>query len=74
MVESASLAAVAVQAGHELEAIYVPEGAPPPGGVLAGAPCATLAAGVLERVATTETPQPLLAVVRYRSAARRGPG
>jgi len=58
-----------VQAGHELEAIYVPEGAPPPGGVLAGVPCATLAAGVLERVATTEAPQPLLAVVRYRSAA-----
>ena len=57
-----------MQAGHELEAIYVPEGAPPPGGVLAGAPCAALAAGVLERVATTETPQPLLAVVRYRSA------
>ena len=46
----------------------MPEGAPPPGGVLAGAPCAALAAGVLERVATTETPQPLLAVVRYRSA------
>ena len=57
-----------MQAGHELEAIYVPEGAPPPGGVLAGAPCAALAAGVLERVATTDTPQPLLAVVRYRSA------
>jgi len=57
-----------VQAGHELEAIYVPEGEPPPGGVLAGAPCAALAAGVLERVATTESPQPLLAVVRYRSA------
>ena len=50
-----------MQAGHELEAIYVPEGAPPPGGVLAGAPCAALAAGVLERVATTESPQPLLA-------------
>jgi TrmH family RNA methyltransferase len=68
VLESASLAEVAVQAGHELEAIYVPEGAPPPRGVLAGAPCATLAPGVLERVATTEAPQPLLAVVRYRSA------
>ena len=58
-----------MQAGHELEAIYVPEGVPPPGGVLADAPGAALAAGVLERVATTEAPQPLLAVVRYRSAA-----
>ena len=68
VVESASLAEVALQAGHELEAVYVPEGAPPPGGPLAAVPCTALAPGVLERVSTTEAPQPVLAVVRYRSA------
>jgi TrmH family RNA methyltransferase len=46
----------------------VPEGSSPPTGVLAAAPCVTLAAGVLERVATTERPQPFLAVVRYEGA------
>jgi len=59
---------VALAAGHALEAVFVPDGAPPPTGALSGVPCSTLAPGVLERVATTEAPQPLLAVVRYRTA------
>ncbi|HET9559775.1 MAG TPA: TrmH family RNA methyltransferase, partial [Actinomycetota bacterium] len=63
------MADLAVEAGHTIEAVFVPAGTAPPGGPLAGAPCHALAPGVLERVATTETPRPLLAVVRYRPAA-----
>jgi RNA methyltransferase, TrmH family len=59
---------LAVDAGHTVEAVFVPSGAASPSGALAGAPCHVLAEGVLERVATTETPRPLLAVVRYRPA------
>ena len=69
VVEGRAMAELAAEAGHTVEAVFVPAGAEPPGGALAGAPCHALAPGVLERVATTETPQPLLAVVRYRPAA-----
>ena len=57
-----------MQAGHELEAIYVPEARRRRAGRSPVCPATTLAPGVLERVATTDAPQPLLAVVRYRSA------
>jgi TrmH family RNA methyltransferase len=60
---------LAAEAGHEVEAVFVAAGAGAPSGALVGAPCHVLAPGVLERVATTETPRPLLAVVRYRPAA-----
>lgn len=52
-------------AGWEIEGVYLPEGvAPPDAG--AAVPLHRLAPGVLERVATTEAPQPPLAVVRMR--------
>ena len=62
------MAELAAEAGHDVEAVFVAAGAGavPPSGALAGAPCHVLAPGVLERVATTESPRPLLAVVRYR--------
>lgn len=56
------LIAEAVAAGWDVEAEFVAPGADP----IAGAPTFELAAGVLERVATTERPQPNLAVVRSR--------
>jgi len=64
------MAELAAEAGHDVEAVFVAAGAGavPPSGALAGAPCHVLAPGVLERVATTEAPRPLLAVVRYRPA------
>ena len=65
------MAELATEAGHDVEAVFVAAGAGavPPSGALAGAPCHVLAPGVLERVATTEAPRPLLAVVRYRPPA-----
>jgi TrmH family RNA methyltransferase len=66
VVEGLAMAELAAGAGHTDEAVFVPEGAPGPAGPLAGVPCFALAPGVLERVATTETPQPLLALVRFR--------
>ena len=59
------MAELASAAGHRLEAIFVPAGTGAPGGALAGVPCHELAPGVLERVATTEAPRPMLAVVRF---------
>ena len=64
------LTAVAAAAGYEIEALFLGSGAPRPAGSLAEAPTFELLPGVLERVATTQTPQPLLAVVRYRPADR----
>lgn len=74
MVEGAELLSVALSAGVDVEAVYVaPEGATSPSvaevtdRVLAdGGRVFDLAPGVMERVASTVTPQPLLAVVSYR--------
>ena len=71
VVESATVAQVALDAGHEIEAVFVPEGSDVPAGGLAAATRFALAPGVLERVATTRSPQPFLAVVRYRPAGRQ---
>ena len=73
VVEGAELLSVALAAGAPVEAVYVaPEGADVPavvevtGRVLAdGGRVFDLAPGVMERVASTVTPQPLLAVVSY---------
>jgi len=63
VVEGASLVAQAFAAGWTVEAQYVaPGGSPAPG----DAPVFDLADGVIERVASTEAPQPLLAVVETR--------
>jgi TrmH family RNA methyltransferase len=73
VVEGAELLSVAVAAGASIEAVYVaPEGAAAPAvldvvdRVLSqGGRVFDLAPGVMERVASTVTPQPLLAVVSY---------
>jgi TrmH family RNA methyltransferase len=59
VIEGPGLVAEAVDAGWQLEAQYVASGAEP---VAGAGPAYELARGVLERVATTETPQPVLAV------------
>jgi TrmH family RNA methyltransferase len=63
VVEGAALLAQAVQAGWEVEAQFVA-----PGGhaVQCDAVVFALAANVIERVASTESPQPVLGVVRQR--------
>ncbi len=63
VVEGPGLVGEAVRAGWEVVAQYVAPGAEPVAG--AGEVC-ELAPGVLERVATTQTPQPVLAEVRIR--------
>lgn len=63
MVEGASLVRQAVEAGWTLEGQYVAPGAEP---VPCAAPVFHLAADVLERVASTEAPQPVMAVVLMR--------
>jgi TrmH family RNA methyltransferase len=73
VVEGAELLSVALTAGASVEAVYVaPEGSDAPAVVdvtrriLAdGGRVFDLAPGVMERVASTVTPQPLLAVVSY---------
>jgi len=73
VVEGAELLSVAVAAGASIEAVYVaPEGAGAPAVVdvtdrilSQGGRVFDLAPGVMERVASTVTPQPLLAVVSY---------
>jgi TrmH family RNA methyltransferase len=75
VVEGAELLSVAVAAGASIEAVYVaPEGAGAPAVVditdrilSQGGRVFDLAPGVMERVASTVTPQPLLAVVSYTS-------
>ena len=76
MVEGAELLSVAIAAGRDVEAVYVaPEGSDVPVVVAvtsrvlaAGGRVFDLAPGVMERVASTVTPQPLLAVVSYAPA------
>ena len=76
VLEGAELLSVAVAAGADVEAVYVaPEGAGVPAvaevtsRVLAtGGRVFDLAPGVMERVASTVSPQPLLAVVSYATA------
>jgi RNA methyltransferase, TrmH family len=73
VVEGAELLSVALAAGAAVEAVYVaPEGAATPAVVevtdrvlAGGGRVFDLAPGVMERVASTVTPQPLLAVVSY---------
>jgi TrmH family RNA methyltransferase len=60
VVEGPKLLAEAIAAGAEVEAVYAPEGVE----VATDLPVRRLQKGVLERVADTVTPQPLLAVVR----------
>lgn len=70
VVEGAVLIGEAVAAGWDVVAEYTAPGAPP----VSAAPSFELADGVLERVASTERPQPNLAVVRMpdRAAALGG--
>ena len=73
VVEGAELLSVALAAGAPIEAVYVaPEGASAPAVVEVtqrilsqGGRVFDLAPGVMERVASTVTPQPLLAVISY---------
>jgi RNA methyltransferase, TrmH family len=66
VIEGAGLIAEAVSGGWEFEAQYLaPEGVEIDG----AGPARCLADGVLERVATTEAPQPILAVAKIRSGA-----
>ena len=60
VVEGPKLLAEAIGAGAEVEAVYAPEGVE----VATDLPVRRLQKGVLERVADTVTPQPLLTVVR----------
>ena len=66
MVEGGGLLAQAVAAGWEVEAQFVAPGAD---AVRCDAPLYEFAPNVLERVATTEHPQPVIGVVRLRAAA-----
>lgn len=66
VVEGAGLLAQAVDAGWEVEAQFVAPGAE---SVRCDAPLYEFAPNVLERVASTEHPQPVIAVVHQRSAS-----
>jgi RNA methyltransferase, TrmH family len=61
VVEGPVLVAEAIGAGWTVEAQFVPEGSD--AAVPGGGPVFELAAGVLERVGSTETPQPPIAIV-----------
>ncbi len=63
MVEGAGLLAQAVAAGWQVEAQFVAPGAD---SVRCDAPLFELAPNVIERVATTEAPQPVIAIVHQR--------
>ena len=65
VVEGPLLIAQAIAAGWEIEAQFVAPGA---SAVQAAAPVYELAPNVIERVASTEAPQPVLAVVRQRDS------
>lgn len=68
MVEGAKLLTEALAAGAPIEAVYTAPGAPADlvdRAAARGARVQELAPGVLERVAGTVTPQPILAVVAY---------
>jgi TrmH family RNA methyltransferase len=67
VVEGPTLVGDALDAGVDVECLFVASGATPPvvpRAVAAGVPVFDLAPGVLERVAGTVTPQPVLAVAR----------
>ncbi len=66
VVEGPGLIAQAIAAGWEVEAQYVAPGASPVAG--AGGDVYEFGPNVIERVASTEAPQPVLAVVRQRAA------
>ncbi len=66
VVEGRKLIGEAVAGGWEVEAVYLGDGAPTEL-VVDGVDWRRLAPGVLERVASTETPQPVLAAVRMRT-------
>lgn len=68
VIEGPGLVTEAVAAGVELEAIYAAPSAVERASAL-GAPVQVLAKGVLERVATTVSPQPMLAVARCPDVA-----
>ena len=70
VVEGPSLVAQAIAAGWEIEAQFVAPGADD---VPCDAPVYELAPNVIERVASTEAPQPVLAVVRQRPALLPSP-
>jgi TrmH family RNA methyltransferase len=68
VVEGAKVLSEAVAAGAPVESVYVAAGAGAEvvdGALAAGAPVHTLAPGVMERVADTITPQPVMAVVAF---------
>ncbi len=65
VVEGPLLIAQAVAAGWVIEAQFVAPGAD---AVMSSAPVYELAPNVIERVASTEAPQPVLAVVRQRQS------
>jgi RNA methyltransferase, TrmH family len=68
VVDSLKVLDAALDAGAAIESIYVPPGAADPvidRALAAGVRASELAPGVLERVAGTVTPQPVLAVVPY---------
>ena len=66
MVEGPGLVAQAVAAGWEVEAQFLAPGASAVAG--AGGEVHELGPNVIERVASTEAPQPVIAVVRQRAA------
>lgn len=66
VVEGPMLIAQAIAAGWDIEAQFVAPGA---AAVQSSAPVFQLAPNVIERVASTEAPQPVLAVVRQRNSA-----
>ncbi len=65
VVEGPGLLAEAIAGGWDVETVYLDDRADP-ALVPSGIDVRHLGRGVLERVATTETPQPILAVVRQR--------
>jgi TrmH family RNA methyltransferase len=66
VVEGEDLVRLALAAGFDVEAVYVESGFEPTSPL--GAPVFELGPGVMERVASTRTPQPVLAVVGRRLA------
>jgi len=66
VVEGAGLVRQAVEAGWTVEAQFLAPGGSP---VPCGSPVYTLAEGLIDRVASTDTPQPLLAIVETRAMA-----
>lgn len=63
VIEGAKLLDEAVAAGHPVEAVYIAAGGEAPLALPPEAPVYELAPGVIEKIADTVTPQPVLAVV-----------